>query len=105
MSNKESGSELEYERQTEIEFRSAARAMRMFGQWIAEKMNFPPEEREAYGKSLIQIMMEHGGDGAVFKKVMADMTAAGIPHAEDDIRHEMVRIRQEARKYVMDNPA
>lgn len=105
MSTKESGSELEYERQTEIEFRASARAMRLFGQWIADKMGLSPEEHADYAKSMITVLMEHGGDGGVLAKVKADMAARGVTLDDHEVREAMVRIRQEARQYVLDNPA
>ena len=95
--------EREIEHQTEVAFRSAARAMRLFGEWIAEKLQLTPEERDSYKKEMIAMLMEHGGDGEVLKKALSDLAARGTGVTEHEVREAMVRIRQEARQYVLEN--
>ena len=85
-SDKERAEEAKYARDEEMQFRVAARRNRLLGGWAAEKMGLTAAEADAYGKEVIQADFEEAGDEDVIRKVLGDLTAAGIEIDEAEIR-------------------
>lgn len=75
-----------YAHDQEMQFRIQARRNRLFGEWAAEKMGLTPEETDAYAKAVVQADFEESGDEDVIRKVLGDMTSAGIDIDEGGVR-------------------
>ncbi|MEJ7926340.1 DUF1476 domain-containing protein [Sphingobium sp. AN641] len=75
-----------YAHDQEMQFRIQARRNRLFGEWAAEKMGLTPEETDAYAKAVVQADFEESGDEDVIRKVLGDMTSAGIDIDESGVR-------------------
>jgi len=82
-------------------FRIAARRNRLLGQWAAEKLGLTAEETDAYAKEVIQADFEEAGDGDVIRKVLGDLTAAGIDIDEAGVRAALEEKAVEARRQLM----
>ena len=82
-------------------FRVAARRNRLLGQWAAEKMGLTPEETEAYRKAVVQADFEEAGDEDVIRKVLGDLTAAGVDVDEAGVRAALEEMSVEARRQLM----
>src|SRR3546814_14410056 len=76
----------------ELQFKIIARRNRLVGVWAAEKMGLTPEETDAYAKAVVQADFEAAGDEDVIRKVLGDLTSAGV--AADD---SLVRTALEAK--------
>ncbi|MDX3910218.1 MAG: DUF1476 domain-containing protein [Sphingobium sp.] len=70
----------------EMLFRIVARRNRLLGEWAAAKMGLTPEETDAYAKSVVQAEFEEAGDEDVIRKVVGDLTSAGVDTDEPTVR-------------------
>ncbi len=84
--DRERAFEAKFARDGEMEFRIVARRNRLLGTWAAEKMALTPEETDAYAKAVVQAEFEEAGDEDVVRKLMGDLTAAGVDTSERDVR-------------------
>ena len=100
-SDKERAEEGRFARDEEMQFRVAARRNRLLGGWAAEKMGLTAAEADAYGKAVIQADFEDAGDEDVIRKVLGDLTAAGIEVDEAEIRSALEAKAIEARRSLM----
>ena len=100
-SDKERAEEAKYAHNEEMQFRVAARRNRLLGGWAAEKMGLTAAEADAYGKEVIQADFEEAGDEDVIRKVLGDLTAAGIEVDEAEIRSALEAKAIEARRSLM----
>lgn len=90
--DREKAFEAKFARDQELQFKILARRNRLFGEWAAEKMGLTREESDAYAKAVVQADFEEAGDEDVIRKVLGDLTSAGIE--ADDL---MVRSALEAK--------
>ena len=100
-SDKERAEEAKYAHDEEMQFRVAARRNRLLGGWAAEKMGLTAAEADAYAKEVIQADFEEAGDEDVIRKVLGDLTAAGIEVDEAEIRSALEAKSVEARRALM----
>ncbi|MFZ2998031.1 DUF1476 domain-containing protein [Sphingobium sp.] len=70
----------------EMQFRIQARRNRLLGEWAAQKMGLTPEETDAYAKAVVQADFEEAGDEDVIRKLVGDMTSAGLDIDEPAVR-------------------
>ena len=90
--DREKAFEAKFARDQELQFKILARRNRLFCEWAAEKMGLTREETDAYAKAVVQADFEEAGDEDVIRKVLGDLTSAGIE--ADDL---MVRSALEAK--------
>lgn len=70
----------------EVQFRIQARRNRLLGEWAAARMGLTPEEADAYAKAVVQADFEEAGDEDVIRKLLGDMTQAGVEIDEAGVR-------------------
>ncbi len=99
--DRERAEERKYAMDEETAFRITARSNKLLGQWAAVKMGLTPEESEAYAKAVIQADFEEGGHEDVIRKVLGDMTSAGVEIDEADVRSALEEKTVEARRQLM----
>jgi hypothetical protein len=80
----------------ELRFKSNARRNRMLGMWAAEKLGITGEDAQVYARSVVKADFEEAGDEDVFRKVRADLDAAGIAQSDHQIRRTMEELLAEA---------
>jgi hypothetical protein len=85
-SDREKAFENRYARDEEVLFRVTARRNKLLGHWAAAKMGLTAEETEAYAKAVVQADFEEAGDEDVIRKLLGDLTSAGVSVDEADIR-------------------
>lgn len=85
----------------ETAFRVVARRNRLLGLWAAERMQLTPEETDAYAREVIHAEFEGGGDEAVIRKLLGDLTAAGVEMNEADLRTALEEQGVTARRQLM----
>jgi hypothetical protein len=99
--DRERGEERKFAHDEEMMFRIQARRNRLLGQWAAERMGLSAAETEAYAKSVVQADFEEAGDEDVVRKLIGDLTSAGIDVSEGDIRAALEAKQVEARRMLM----
>ena len=82
----------------ELRFRAIARRNRLLGAWAAEQMKLTPAEAESYARDVVHSSFEEGGDEGVVRKLLGDMTSAGLDIDEMRIRAAFDRSSTEAKR-------
>ena len=100
-SDRQKGEERKFAMDEETAFRIAARRNRLLGHWAAAKMGLTPEETDAYAKEVVQADFEEAGDEDVIRKVLGDLTGAGIDVDEAAVRAALDEKSVEARRQLM----
>ena len=93
--------EAQFVRAEEMTFRITARRNRLLGHWAAEQMALTPEEADAYAKAVVQADFEEAGDEDVVRKLLGDLTAAGVDTNDVTVRRALAERAIEARRQLM----
>jgi hypothetical protein len=86
----------------ELKFRVIARRNRLLGEWAAGKMGLSEAETASYAKDVVRADFEEAGDGDVIRKVLGDLTSAGIETSETEIKETLDYKEVEAKKQIME---
>ena len=100
--DRERAFESKYAHDEELKFRLIARRNRLLGAWAARLMGLSEAEADAYAKDVIRADFEEAGDEDVIRKVLGDLTAAGVDSNEITIREALAHKEAEARRQIMD---
>ena len=96
--DRERAEEAKFAMDEDTQFRVTARRNRLLGQWAAQQMGLSDVEAEAYAKAVVQADFEEAGDEDVIRKLLGDLTSAGVDVAEGDIRAALEATMIEARR-------
>ena len=99
--DRERAEEAKFAHDGEMEFRIHARRNRLLGGWAATRMGLSAAEAEAYGKSVVQADFEESGDEDVVRKLLGDLTLAGIEATEAEVRAALKAKEIDARRALM----
>lgn len=99
--DRERAEEAKFARDEDAQFRVTARRNRLLGEWAAGLMGLSAVEAEAYGKAVVQADFEEAGDEDVIRKLLGDLTSAGVDTSEVDIRTALEAKMVEARRALM----
>jgi len=100
--DRERAFEAKYARDEEMQFRITARRNRLLGEWAARQMGLSEVETETYAKDVVRSDFEEVGEHDVIRKVLGDLTAAGIDSDEDKIREALRNKEIEARRQIIE---
>ncbi|HJR82955.1 MAG TPA: DUF1476 domain-containing protein [Sphingomicrobium sp.] len=100
--DRERAFETKFAHDEEMKFRVLARRNRLLGEWAARKMGLSQEEMDSYSKDVVRADFEEAGDGDVIRKVLGDLTAAGIETDEAEIRQTLEHKAVEARRQIIE---
>jgi hypothetical protein len=91
--------EAEFKRSQDLQFRVTARRNRLFGLWAAGRLGIGAgDEAEAYARTVVDADFEKPGDSDVVEKVRSDLAAKGIEMSEAQLRVELTRATDEAKR-------
>ena len=96
--DRERAFESKFAHDEEMKFRLVARRNRLLGEWAARKMGLSEAETESYSKDVIRADFEEAGDEDVIRKVLGDLTAAGVEASDAEIRQTLEHKTVEARR-------
>ena len=96
--NREKAFENKFAHDADLLFKITARRNKLVGQWAAEKMGLTPEETTTYATSVVQADFEEAGDEDVIRKLLGDLTSAGIDVDDAMIRAALEDKMVEARR-------
>jgi len=99
--DRERAEEARFAHDADMQFRIQARRNRLVGEWAADRMNLSPAEREAYAKAVVQADFEEAGDEDVVRKLLGDLTSAGVETDEGEVRIALEAKHVEARRMFM----
>lgn len=95
--------EAKFARDEEMAFRVAARRNRLVGHWAAGLMKLTPAEADAYAKAVVQADFEEAGEEDVVRKLLGDLTAAGVDVEEAQVRRALADQQVEARRQLLES--
>jgi hypothetical protein len=88
-----------YARDQEMQFKIIARRNRLLGHWAANLMGLTEIEAESYAKDVVRADFEEAGDEDVIRKILGDLTSAGVEIEDSRVRealeHKMVEARRQ----------
>ena len=96
--DRERAEEAKFAHDADTQFRIQARRNRLLGQWAAGLMGLSEVEAEAYAKAVVQADFEEAGDEDVIRKLLGDLTSAGVDIDEARIRNALEAKEVEARR-------
>ena len=100
--DRERAFESQYARDQEMQFKVVARRNRLLGQWAAKKMGLSEAEADAYARDVIRADFEEAGDEDVIRKLLGDLTSAGVEIDETEIRQALEHKTVEARRHFIE---
>ncbi len=100
--DRERAFETKYARDEEMQFRIIARRNRLLGEWAARLMNLSEAETTSYAKDVVRADFEEAGDEDVIRKVLGDLTAAGVESDDSKIREALEHKSVEARRQIIE---
>ncbi|MDB5662192.1 MAG: hypothetical protein JWM38_1242 [Sphingomonas bacterium] len=100
--DRERAFETNFAREQDMAFRITARRNRLIGTWAAELMGLTPEETDAYAKAVVQADFEEAGDEDVIRKLLGDLTSAGVDMDDSTIRTALDQKTIEARRQLLE---
>lgn len=96
MDDRKNAFENKFAHDEEMKFKAMARRNRLLGLWVAEKLGKSGDDADAYAKEVVKADFEEAGDEDVFRKVRADLDAAGVALSDHQIRRTMEELLSEA---------
>ena len=87
----------------EMKFKITARRNRLLGEWAARQMGLSEEETASYAKDVVRSDFEEAGDHDVVRKVLGDLTAAGIECDEATIQQALRNKEIDARRQIIES--
>ena len=100
--DRERAFETKYARDEEMQFRIIARRNRLLGEWAARRLGLSEEETASYAKDVVRADFEEAGDEDVIRKVLGDLTAAGVDVTDVEIREALAHKTVEARRQIIE---
>ena len=99
--DRERAYEAKFAHDEEMQFRIIARRNRLVGEWAPRKMGLSEEETASYAKDVVRSDFESAGDDDVIRKVLGDLTTAGVECDEAQIREALGNKMIEARRQII----
>ena len=94
--------EAKFAHDQEMIFKIHARRDKLLGAWAAAKLGLTPAETEGYCRDLVHADFEMVGDTDITKKLLGDLTGAGIEVNEAEIRAEIEQKTFQARRQLIE---
>jgi len=101
--DRERAFETKFAHDEEMKFRITARRNRLLGEWAARQMGLSEAETESYSKDVVRSDFEEAGENDVIRKVLGDLTAAGVDCDEDKISEALRNKEIEARRQIIES--
>ena len=99
--DRERAFEAKFAHDQDMQFKIVARRNKLLGLWAAKQMGLSDVEAETYASEVIRAEFEEAGDEEVVKKLLGDLTSAGVECDEARIREALEHKTVEARRQMM----
>ena len=100
--DRERAFETKFAHDEEMKFRIVARRNRLLGEWAARLMGLSEAESQSYAKDVVRADFEEAGDEDVIRKLLGDLTAAGVDCNEAKIREALQHKSVDARRQIIE---
>ena len=100
-SDREKAFEDKFKHDEELRFRVEVRRNRMIGRWAAELMGKSGSDADDYAKEVVDADFEEAGSADVVRKLIGDLTAAGVDMSEHRILRKLDELEVLAKQQIM----
>jgi hypothetical protein len=100
--DRERAFETKFAHDEEMKFRITARRNRLLGEWASRQMGLSEAEAESYAKDVVRSDFENAGEHDVIRKVLGDLTSAGVDMDEKKVREVLRNKEIEARRQIIE---
>ena len=100
--DRERAFESKFAHDEEMRFRITARRNRLLGEWAARQMALSEAETESYAKDVVRSDFEEAGEHDVIRKVLGDLTSAGVDCDEERVREVLRNKEIDARRQIIE---
>ena len=97
--DREKAFENKFKRDQELQFKVRARRNKLLGQWAAAKLGIA--DVDAYAKDVVGADFQKPGEDDVIEKIVNDAKVKGASLGAADVRTEMDRLMEEAKRQIM----
>ena len=101
--DRERAFESKFAHDEEMKFRIIARRNRLLGEWAARQMGLSESEAESYAKDVGRSDFEEAGEHDVIRKVLGDLTSAGVDCDDQTVRDALRNKEIEARRQIIES--
>src|SRR4051794_12538078 len=101
--DRERAFEAKFAHDEEMQFRITARRNRLLGEWAARRMGLSEAESESYAKDVVRSDFEEAGEHDVIRKVLGDLTSAGVDLEEEEVREALRNKEIDARRQIIES--
>jgi len=101
--DRERAFETKFAHDEEMKFRITARRNRLLGEWAARQMGLSDVETESYAKDVVRSDFEEAGEDDVIRKVLGDLTSAGVDCDQDKVVEALRHKEVEARRQIIES--
>ena len=101
--DRERAFETKFAHDEEMRFKIIARRNRLLGQWAARQMGLSEAEAESYARDVVRSDFEEAGEHDVVRKVLGDLTAAGIECDEAKVVEALRNKEIDARRQIIES--
>jgi hypothetical protein len=99
--DREKGQEQKFRHDQELAFKIKARRNRLLGIWAAERLGMRNDVVAAYAEEIVAADFQKPGDDDIVEKVLGDLRAKGVGVSEAQLRDELRRLADAARKQIV----
>jgi hypothetical protein len=85
-----------------MRFRLLARRNKLLGLWAAKLMCLSPAEADSYAMDVVRADFEEAGDEDVVRKLLGDLTGAGVEADDAQIRQQLEFKTAEAKRQLLE---
>lgn len=96
--DRERAFETKFAHDEEMRFRLLARRNKLLGLWAAKLMSLSPAEADSYAMDVVRADFEEAGDEDVVRKLLGDLTGAGVQADDAQIRQQLEFKTAEAKR-------
>ena len=99
--DREKAFEAKYEHDEQLKFKVTARRNKLLGLWAAEQMGLSGDQAKEYAGEVVASDFEEAGDEDVIRKLLGDLTSAGVESSDADVRAALDDKTVEAKRQLM----
>ena len=100
--DRERSFETKFAHDAELRFKAEARRNRLLGEWAAELLGKSGDDARSYALTIVTSDFEEPGEGDVLRKLLGDLTSAGVDCDEAQVREAMDRLLVDARRQLIE---
>jgi hypothetical protein len=100
LNDREKALENKYAHDKQMDFKIEARAVKLFGLWIAGQIGLSGDAANAYAAEAVGANLDEPGFDDVFRKVRADLDAKNVTVSDHALKTELDKYLDEARRQI-----